>query len=484
MDPAGATRGHGLGLGHVVGRYALFDEIGHGGMASVHLGRMLGPVGFARTVAIKRLHPQHAKDPDFAAMFLDEARLAARIRHPNVVQTLDIVTHGSELLLVLEYVQGESLLRLLRAVKRRGENIPVPYAVAIVTGVLQGLHAAHEARSDGGAPLGIVHRDVSPQNIMVGVDGVPRVLDFGIARAAGQVHTTREGQLKGKMGYMAPEQLRGEQVDRRTDVYAAGVVLWEALVGRRCFAGENEAEVFGKVLQGGAPRPSEIAPDVPVAIDDIVGRALSSSPGDRFATAREMARALEGAVPLVSQTSLGEWVEATAEGLSERMERVSRVEAESSGTSHVTAGAIARPVAVSSAPGDGGAWGRRATLAAAGGLAASIIVATVVWRIVTGHGDAGPAAAGGASAAASAAASTPIAVAVPSAPPLASAPAGSTDVVPSAAPSVTITMPSPPAATAPPHATSPAWHPQPRPAPPKPPSPSPTGLDGVLDTRH
>src|SRR5262245_3092434 len=178
----------------VVGRYALYGEIASGGMATVHFERLLGPVGFSRTVAIKRLHPQFAKDPEFVSMFLDEARLAARIRHPNVVATLDVVATKGELFLVMEYVQGESLSRLARAVMARGENLPPRIVASIMCGVLHGLHAAHEARDQRGEPLGIVHRDVSPQNVLVGIDGTARVVDFGVAKASGRHQSTRKGK--------------------------------------------------------------------------------------------------------------------------------------------------------------------------------------------------------------------------------------------------------------------------------------------------
>ncbi|MGH7280352.1 MAG: serine/threonine-protein kinase, partial [Polyangiaceae bacterium] len=232
-----------------MGRYALYAEIASGGMATVHFGRLLGPVGFSRTVAIKRLHPQFAKDPEFVSMFLDEARLAARIRHPNVVPTLDVVATQGELFLVIDYVQGESLSKLVRGARGRGQRVPPRIVATILSGSLHGLHAAHEARNERGEPLNIVHRDISPQNILVGTDGVARVLDFGVAKAAGRIQTTREGQLKGKLAYMAPEQLSGD-VSRKTDVYAAAVVLWEALTGRRLFTGENEAAILGKVISG------------------------------------------------------------------------------------------------------------------------------------------------------------------------------------------------------------------------------------------
>ncbi|MCA9588320.1 MAG: serine/threonine protein kinase, partial [Myxococcales bacterium] len=244
------------GEARVVGRYALYGALAAGGMATVHLGRLLGPVGFSRTVAIKRLHAQFAADPEFVSMFLDEARVAARIRHPNVVPTLDVVTTDGELFLVMEYVPGESLAKLTRAVRERGERIPLPVMSAIMVGTLLGLHAAHEATDERGEPLHIVHRDVSPQNVLVGTDGVAKILDFGVAKAAGRIQTTREGQIKGKLAYMPPEQLRGGDVTRKCDVYAAGVMLWELLTGQRLFSGDNEGAVVARVLEGRIERPS------------------------------------------------------------------------------------------------------------------------------------------------------------------------------------------------------------------------------------
>jgi serine/threonine protein kinase len=310
----------------LLGRYAIYDKIASGGMATVHLGRMLGAVGFARTVAIKRLHPQYAEDPEFVSMFLDEARLVARISHPNVVPTLDVVNTDGELIIVMEYIRGESLARLIRAAAQRDSVIPAPMAATLLVGVLHGLHAAHEAKSERGEPLGIVHRDVSPHNILIGIDGVPRVLDFGVAKAMGRVQTTREGQLKGKLAYMAPEQIAGVTT-RATDIYAASIVLWESLTGRRLFAGDNEGQVFDRVLKGSTVPPSAYVPDLPRGLDEVTLRGLSVDPAGRYATARDMARALEDAVTLVSPSKIGEWVEAAArQTLDHRNERIAAIE--------------------------------------------------------------------------------------------------------------------------------------------------------------
>jgi eukaryotic-like serine/threonine-protein kinase len=312
-----------------VGRYALHSEIASGGMATVYLGRQRGQAGFARTVAIKRLHPQHAKEPEFVSMFLDEARLAARIRHPNVVPTLDVVATDGELFLVMEYVQGESLARLLRASRQRKESAPTRVVAAIVADVLHGLHAAHEATSEKGEPLGLVHRDVSPHNILVGADGVARVVDFGVAKAAGRIQTTREGQIKGKIAYMAPEQITGT-VTRRTDVYAASVVLWEALTGKRLFAGENDGSVMHQVIHAQVVPPGEHVPGLDPAWDEIVLRGLQRDEQLRYQTAREMALDIESRLTLARATEVAAWVESLAhESLAKRAGEVTAIESAS-----------------------------------------------------------------------------------------------------------------------------------------------------------
>jgi serine/threonine-protein kinase len=296
----------------LAGRYALSREIAAGGMGTVHFGRVLGAAGFRRTVAIKRLHPHLAKDADFFSMFVDEARLAARVRHPNVVGTIDVANVEEELLLVLEYVHGESLSKLNKTHRESGERIPLPIVSAIMTGVLHGLHAAHEARNERGEVLGLVHRDVSPQNVMLGTDGVARVLDFGIAKAGGRVQATRDGQIKGKLTYMAPEQLAGEAIDRRADVYAAAVMLWELLTNAPLFRAESDAALMREAMQGHILPPSRTVPTLLAELDAITMRGLERDASQRYATAREMAIALESAVSPATPRAVGEWVEATA----------------------------------------------------------------------------------------------------------------------------------------------------------------------------
>jgi serine/threonine-protein kinase len=294
----------------LVGRYETLKAIASGGMATVHLGRAVGVGGFERLVAIKAMHPHIAAESEFVDMFLDEARLAARIRHPNVVATIDVQADDG-LFIVMEYVDGPSL-RALR--KAWNKPLPPPIALRILVDALAGLHAAHELCDDQGAALKLVHRDVSPANILIGVDGVVRITDFGVARAETRLSSTRGGQLKGKIPYMPPEQLMGTPVDRRCDVYAAGVVLWEELTGRRLFRAESEGALLQKILAGPKRTPCRVNPAVPQAIDDVCMRALSKSPDDRFATAAAFADALEEAaeacgVTVASSRALARFVE-------------------------------------------------------------------------------------------------------------------------------------------------------------------------------
>jgi serine/threonine-protein kinase len=320
-----------------IGRYWIYDEIAAGGMATVHLGRLVGPAGFTRTVAIKRLHPQFAKDEEFSSMFLDEARIAARIRHPNALTALDVVAAKGELYIIMDYIHGESLGKLLR-----GGPVPLAVASAISTQALLGLHAAHEAVDDQGQPLTIVHRDVSPQNILVGVDGVARVVDFGIAKAASQVHTTKAGKIKGKLSYMSPQQVQSEDVDRRADIFAAGVVLWESVVGRKLLA-RGDATITRVVNWQGIP-PEDLAL-VPGFLHPIVKRALARDPDERYSTAREMAVALADAVPPAGSMEVGDWVEQRAHQiLADRARALSDVERQTTTSSDV------RPAFASGSP--------------------------------------------------------------------------------------------------------------------------------------
>jgi eukaryotic-like serine/threonine-protein kinase len=277
-----------------VERYLVFDEIGVGGMASVHIGMLTGAVGFRRIVALKQLHSRFIHDPDFVSQFINEARLAARIHHANVVQTVDVVWTGTQLMLVMEYVDGDTLNRVLRSAIERRQQVPIEVACSMVTGVLHGLHAAHEVKDEEGVALDIIHRDVSPQNILIGRDGIARVLDFGVAKALAQSPNTQSGLLKGKFGYMAPEQIMRGTVDRRADVFAAGVVLWETLTCRRLFqASKNIERAMSRVVAADIPPPSSYRSDIPARLDAIVMKAVERDAEKRFQSAEELAVALE-----------------------------------------------------------------------------------------------------------------------------------------------------------------------------------------------
>lgn len=298
-----------------IGRYELIRPIASGGMATVHLGRVVGAGGFQRLVAIKLMHPHIASDPEFVGMFLDEARLAAGIRHPNVVATLDIEQSDGGLGLVMEYVEGSAAHMLIKALRSEQQRLPLPVALRIVLDALAGLHAAHELRGPDGRPLGLVHRDVSPQNVLIGIDGVSRITDFGVARAEARISSTRGSQVKGKVPYMSPEQLRAEEIDRRSDVYAIGVVLWELLTGQRLFKAPSDGALVASVMSGPRASPAQVDPAIPPALDAVCMRALAAT-NARFATAAEFADALEDAatqagIHPASPRAVGRFVEQT-----------------------------------------------------------------------------------------------------------------------------------------------------------------------------
>jgi serine/threonine-protein kinase len=337
----------GLSGPHIIdGRYAIYDEIASGGMATVHFGCSLGAGSFSRVVAIKRLHAHLARENEFVRMFLDEARVAARIRHPNVAPTLDVVATDREIFLVMEYVHGESLSKLLAAMRTRRDaarkdaaphssrsgapssrhdatpqSIPLPIAAAIAVGLLGGLHAAHEATDERGESLQIVHRDVSPQNLIVGADGVARIVDFGVAKAVGRLQQTQTGEIKGKFGYMAPEQVNGSPVTRAADLYAAGVVLWEALTGRPLFTAEGDVQLAAQVLLGDVQPPSRHAQGIPAELDAIVMCALDREPSRRFRTARDMAHAIQSTVPVANASRVAEYVQGLSGAVLQKRER-------------------------------------------------------------------------------------------------------------------------------------------------------------------
>ncbi len=347
------------------GTYELCQRLGAGGMGEVLLGRDVRTAGAPRLVAIKRMHAHLAEDPTRRAMFLEEARLAARVRHPNVVATLDVVDDPSSPWIVMDYVDGASLASLLAALREKREPLPQAVAIAIVADVLAGLHAAHETTDDQGRPLALVHRDVSPHNVLIGRDGVSRVIDFGIARASDRAIETKTGEVKGKLAYMPPEQLRGRNVTRRADLYAVAAVLWECLTARR-FRDGSDGEVVEQILLHDVDPPSRFAADVSIALDDAVLRGLAASPDQRYATGAEMAAALSAVVAPAPPAEVARVLAATlADELAAHTELTTRI---ASAPGPVTTATERRRL-----PG-------LAVLASAGFLGACIIAAATIAR--------------------------------------------------------------------------------------------------------
>jgi eukaryotic-like serine/threonine-protein kinase len=290
------------------GKYRLFARIGSGGMADVYLSVAESALNVNRLVVIKRLRDEHVNDPSIREMFLDEARLAARLAHPNVIQTYEAGNEEGNFFLAMEYVDGQPLSRILTSLKRSGRILEPRVAARICSDALAGLHYAHEYVDFDGTPLEIVHRDVSPQNIMLTYEGTVKLVDFGIAKAVGTTETAH-GVFKGKIAFMAPEQVRSSSVDRRADLFAAGIVLWESLTGKLLMADSTPAKTLYNVMTKPIPAPSEINPAVPAALDAICLRALQRSADDRYATAKEMRDELEAFIATcggVTKDELGE----------------------------------------------------------------------------------------------------------------------------------------------------------------------------------
>jgi serine/threonine protein kinase len=289
VDPFAASL-----AGRRLGRYEVLARLATGGMAAVYIARAIGVAGFERLFAVKVLHPHLAHEEEFVTMFLDEARLAARIRHPNVVATIDISdTQDAGYYLVMDYVEGDHLGALMReASKTREHRLPTDSALRIVVDALGGLAAAHELTDDSGRPLNLVHRDISPQNIMVGVDGIARLTDFGVAKAETRLSSTREGQFKGKLAYMSPEHASEGYTDQRSDVFAMATILWECLTGHRLFRAENHAATLNKVCLEPIPLLSSVYPAL-TPFDAILEKGLARNPDERFQSATDFMEAIE-----------------------------------------------------------------------------------------------------------------------------------------------------------------------------------------------
>ncbi|MBK8253395.1 MAG: protein kinase [Polyangiaceae bacterium] len=276
-------------------RYELIGEIASGGMATVYLARLAGVAGFQRFYAIKRLHPHLADEQEFIDMFLDEARLAAGIHHPNVVPILEVGTSEAGYYLVMDYIEGDTLSGVMARATATG-MLPRHVGLRIMIDALHGLHAAHELTDSSGEHVDLVHRDCSPQNILVGVDGSSRITDFGVARASSRLSTTRSATVKGKLAYLSPEQATGQPLDRRSDLFGMGVILWEVLVGRRLFRADTDGATLSRILVDPIPLASELASDVPELLARAVARALQRDMRERYSSAADMADAIEAAV--------------------------------------------------------------------------------------------------------------------------------------------------------------------------------------------
>jgi serine/threonine protein kinase len=298
-----------LSAGQVLGRYELLLPIAKGGMASVWAARLRGTRGFQKMVAIKTMLPGLVDDPHFERMFLDEASWASQVRHPHVIEIMDLGEVDRILYLVMEWVDGEPLNIIMKYAATRG-GIPLAIAVSIAAQACRGLHAAHELRDENGTLVGLVHRDVSPQNVLLTYEGVVKVVDFGVAKATSRVsHETEAGQLKGKIAYMSPEQLRGERIDRRTDVFAVGILLYMMTTGTHPFRGDDQAATIRRISSDDlVTPPSTIVPGYPAGLEAVVMQALAKDASKRYPTANDMLIGLTRALPPSMRPSTDEEV--------------------------------------------------------------------------------------------------------------------------------------------------------------------------------
>jgi serine/threonine protein kinase len=285
-----------IGVGTHLGKYTIIKRLATGGMAEIFLARVSGLPGFQKMVVIKRILPQLASNNDFVEMFLDEARIAATLQHPNVVQMYDVGVVDGNYFIAMEYLHGEDVRAIMKTVHRAEKKLPLEHALNIVIGVASGLHYAHEKVGFDGNKLDIVHRDVTPQNIIVTYDGAVKLLDFGIAKASNRFGETRFGTLKGKVPYMSPEQCRGEPLDRRSDIFSLGIMLYELTLGKRLFRGKSDFDLLKQIVEGVVPPPRELDPGYAPDLEAIVMRALEKEKDRRYATARELQAELEALV--------------------------------------------------------------------------------------------------------------------------------------------------------------------------------------------
>ncbi|HEY0097198.1 MAG TPA: protein kinase, partial [Archangium sp.] len=292
-DPGNA--GLDFDRGRRIGKYEIVTRLSIGGMAELFLAFTAGPGGFRKFVALKQILPDIQKNEHFVRMFLDEARITAALAHANIGQVFDLGEEDEELYLAMEFIAGQNLEQILQASLKQQRPLPLGFSARVVRDACLGLHYAHSYTDPSGKPRPVVHRDVSQKNVMVTFDGHVKVIDFGIAKAKGRLGRTQVGMVKGTTGYMSPEQVHGAELDGRSDLFCMGIILHELLCGRRLFAGTHEGEVMLKIAEGAVPSPSSLNPRVPQAVADVVMRALAREPQGRFASGREMARAIEAA---------------------------------------------------------------------------------------------------------------------------------------------------------------------------------------------
>ncbi|HEX4461427.1 MAG TPA: serine/threonine-protein kinase, partial [Polyangia bacterium] len=296
------------------GKYVLQRKLAEGGMAELFLAKQEGMEGFEKLVVVKRILPQLCADDSFVRMFLNEARVAARLNHPNVVQIFDLGKLGEQFFIAMEYVHGEDLRAVIREATEHGARLPLGLCCRILADAMAGLHYAHTRAGADGKPLGLVHRDVSPQNVIVTYEGGVKIVDFGIAKATREANAaqTQAGLLKGKYAYMSPEQARGLPIDARADVFCAGILLWEMVTWQRLFKRSTEMATLMAVAEEPIRRPSTIDKTLPPELDRIIAKALERNPDDRFQSAQELRAALEALIRTsgweADAMALSEWM--------------------------------------------------------------------------------------------------------------------------------------------------------------------------------
>ena len=280
-------------MGELFGPYELLRSLATGGMGQIYLARSTRAEGFSKLLVVKLLLAEYSRDPGFVAMFLDEARIAAKLNHPNIGQIFDLGDVEGTYYLAMEYIPGVDLRTLERDCTDRGRPLPLPLACRIFADAAAGLHYAHELTDDAGHPLGVVHRDVSPSNLLVSFDGGVKLIDFGIAKAKGRSTATAAGQLKGKFAYMSPEQAEGDPLDRRSDLYSLGLVFHEVITGKRVLQRDSDTQTLKAAREGAVEPCSKANPLVPASLDAVIGKALARRPEDRYATASDFGLAIE-----------------------------------------------------------------------------------------------------------------------------------------------------------------------------------------------